>query len=56
MPTHLKKDLGNGGDVSQSEQWWNFGVSRKMPDNRVCRGGGKGKVVVDWWYGRVFVM
>ena len=44
MPTHLKKDLENGGDFSQSEQE----ISREMPN-----GGCGGEVEKEswWWIG-----
>jgi len=55
MPRHLRKGLGNGGDVTQSELG-RMGAVREMPVGGWAVGGGKGKVVVDWWYGWFFVM
>lgn len=58
MPAHLKKDLENGGSVSQNEPEGRCrpGCLPGDTGRRVNRGCGKGKVVVDWWYRRVFVM
>jgi hypothetical protein len=56
MPTHLKKGLENGGDITQSELQGVAGsaVGREMPAEGVQ--GGKGRPVVNWWYGWGFVM
>lgn len=58
MPTHLKKESENGGNVSQSELKRNGGLGCWPEDAgwREGRGGGKGNVVVDSWYRWVFVM